>query len=108
MSIAELLKKNREEAGMSPEDLAKKISVPLEVLAYLENPAAKEEDLIVYLAGALETTPEIFKGEKPPEPTEEEKKALRKKELERIEAEHRRKAEELQKKLEALEKDLGK
>lgn len=78
MTVAEMLKKNREAAGISLEDLAKKLSLPVDIIAYIEDPAAGEAKIVQLLAGGLGVTPEIFKGEIPPEPkkpTEEEKKA---------------------------------
>lgn len=78
MSVSELLKKNRESAGITLEDLAKSLSVPPEILAYIEEPVAGEVKIIELLAQALDMTPEVFKGEVPPEPeepTEQEIKA---------------------------------
>ncbi len=78
MTVAEMLKNNREAAGISLEDLAKKLSLPIDILTYIEDPVTGEAKIIDLLAGGLETTPEVFKGEVPPEPakpTEEEIKA---------------------------------
>ena len=77
MSVAELLKKNREDKNTTQEDLAKRLSVPVDIIAFLEDPASSEESIISLLANALDITPEVFKGEVPPEPEipkEEERK----------------------------------
>jgi len=77
MPLAEMLRKNREEKGMTHSDLAKKLSVPVDIIVYLEDTASGEKKLIELLSKALEITPQIFKGEvpfKPKEPTEEEKR----------------------------------
>lgn len=78
MSVAEMLKKNREEKKITQEDLAKKLSVPVDIIAFLEDPVSSEESMIKFLARALEITPEVFKGEAPPEPeiSKEEKKKV--------------------------------
>jgi len=78
MPLAEMLKKIRKEKGVSSADLAKKLSVPVDIIAYLEDPVSGEKKLIELLSKALEITPQIFTGEvplKPKEPTEEEKRA---------------------------------
>ena len=78
MSIAEMLKKSREAAGVSLDDLAKKLSLPPDIVAYIEDPDAGHAKMVDLFAQALDITPEVFRGEKPPEPvvpTDEEIKA---------------------------------
>lgn len=78
MSVTEMLKKNREEKGITQEELAKKLSVPVDIITFLEDPVISEESIINLLSKALDITPEVFKGEAPPEPEipkEEKKKA---------------------------------
>lgn len=77
--IAQLLKKNRETAGISLEELAKKLSIPFDILAYIEDPVAAEAKIVNLLSTALGISPSVFKGEKPSkpkEPTSEEKQAI--------------------------------
>lgn len=78
MSVAEMLKKNREEKGITQEELAKTLSVPVDIVTFLEDPTGSEESMIAHLASALDITPEVFKGEAPPEPEipKEEKKKI--------------------------------
>ena len=78
MSVAEMLKKNREEKGVTQEELANKLSVPVDMVTFLEDPIGSEESMITLLASALDITPEVFKGEAPPEPEipKEEKKKI--------------------------------
>ena len=78
MSVAEMLKKNREEKGITQEGLAKTLSVPVDVITFLEDPVGSEESIIALLASALDITPEVFKGEALPEPEipKEEKKRI--------------------------------
>lgn len=63
MSIAEKLKENREKSGISQEDLAKKLSVPVAFITFLEDPQKGEEKMISFLASGLGITPKKFKGE---------------------------------------------
>ena len=77
MSVAKMLRKNREDKNITQEDLAKKLSVPVDIITFLEDPVSSEESIIGLLSKALDITPEVFKGEAPPEPQipkEEEKK----------------------------------
>lgn len=78
MSVAEMLRKNREEKKITREDLAKKLSIPVDIITFLEDPVSSEESVISLLAEALDITPEVFKGEVPPEPEipKEEKKKV--------------------------------
>ncbi len=79
MNVAEMLRKSREAAGISQEDLAKSLSIPSDLVAFIENPVDLEERIIEFFASGLGITPEVFKGERPPkpkEPTEEEKREL--------------------------------
>ncbi|GAF94366.1 unnamed protein product, partial [marine sediment metagenome] len=62
---------------ITQEDLAKTLSVPVDIITFLEDPVEGEARIVELLAGGLGITPEVFKGELPPEPkepTEEEKK----------------------------------
>ncbi len=75
MPIAELLKKNREEKGLSQEDLAKSLSIPVDLVAFIEDPKESEAKIVEFFAAGMNITPEIFRGEvplKPPEQEEEE------------------------------------
>lgn len=78
MSVAEMLKKSREEKGITQEDLAKTLSVPVDIVTFLEEPISSEESIIALLASALDITPEVFRGEVPPEHevSKEEKKKI--------------------------------
>lgn len=77
-TVAELLIKNREREGISQDDLAQKMSVPVEFIKYIEGEKESSKPLAELLADALEVTLPVFLGkEEPPkpEPTEEEIKA---------------------------------
>ncbi len=77
-TVAELLIKNREREGISQEELAQKMSMPLEVIKYIEGEKGSSKPLAELLADALEVSVPVFLGkEEPPkpEPTEEEIRA---------------------------------
>lgn len=77
-SLAELLIKNREREGISQEELAVKMSVPVEIIKYIEGEQGSQKTLAELLAETLEVALPVFLGhEEPPkpEPTEEEIKA---------------------------------
>lgn len=78
MALAEMLKKYRAQAGLATEDVAKALSLPKGIIAYIENPKEMEPFLIDIICKALKVKPEVFRGEapvqppKPKEPTPEE------------------------------------
>lgn len=77
-TVAELLVKNREREGISQEELAEKMSVPIEFIKYIEGEKGASKPLAELLADTLEVALPVFLGqEEPPkpEPTEEEIKA---------------------------------
>jgi transcriptional regulator with XRE-family HTH domain len=96
MRIADLLRENREAAGLSQEALAKKLSIPLYMVMYLENPDTENQALVDALAVALGTTPGALTGKEP---------SLAKRKAEK---ESRKQAEEEQKKADALKKTQAK
>ena len=78
MKVAEMLKKYREDVGNSLPELAMKAGIPVDLIAYIEDPVAAEAAIIKLLAEWLGISPAVFKGEKPPKPREpspEEKRA---------------------------------
>lgn len=75
MTFAEMLKSGRDAAGVSCEELAGRLSFPVEIVAYLEEPTSDAGKLVDLFASALGMTPETFRGETAPEPSEEEKVA---------------------------------
>ncbi len=77
MVIFEMLRKHREKAGISQAELAKKLSVPADIISYLEDPAGNEERMIQLLAKALGMTPGEFKVEVPPEPDKPTEKEIK-------------------------------
>ncbi len=74
MTIANRLKSSREKAGVSLEALAKKIGVDTALLDLIENPESPNEAAEQLLAAAMEITLAEFRGEKPPEPSPEQKR----------------------------------
>lgn len=73
MVVVEMLKKIREEKGVSQDELSKKTTIPVEVIAYLEEPLLMEDAIVTLFAEALDVTPAIFRGEEPVKPPEPEK-----------------------------------
>lgn len=77
-TVAELLVKNREREGVSQEELAERLSVPVEIVRYIEGEKGSSKPLAELLADTLEVALPVFLGkEEPPkpEPTKEEIKA---------------------------------
>ncbi len=75
MKLAEMVRKNREEAGVSRAELAKKLGVPEVMVACIEEPEADSVEAVKLFASALGVKPEVFTGEEPRGPTEEEIRA---------------------------------
>jgi transcriptional regulator with XRE-family HTH domain len=73
MTFAEMIAVNREKLGLSKKEFAEKCDLPVELISYIEDPEQNEERLIDKCAAALDMEIEVFKGEKEPEPTFEEK-----------------------------------
>jgi transcriptional regulator with XRE-family HTH domain len=63
MSIATLLRQNREESQMTREQLADKLGVPEYLVKYLEEPDADNDELEKILAEGLGITLKEFRGE---------------------------------------------
>lgn len=78
MDIGILLKKNREAAGLTIDEIAQKTALSPMVIEFIEDPQRMEKEMITLFADALHMTPEQFKGEeplKPPQPPVEEERA---------------------------------
>jgi hypothetical protein len=72
MTLAKILKKYRQETGLTCENIAKKLALPRELVQYLENPKDMEPQAIDWVRKALGITPEALKGEGPPKPPKTE------------------------------------
>ncbi|MBD3420274.1 MAG: hypothetical protein GF398_09185 [Chitinivibrionales bacterium] len=72
MTLAELVKKNREQANLTQADLAGKLGVPELLIACIEQPHQTSEKAVAYFAAAFGLEPEVFTGEKPRQPTSQE------------------------------------
>jgi len=72
MSIAEMMRKNREESQMTLEQVADKLGVPEYLVKYLEDPSAPNPELEEVLAEALAISTREFRGEVR-RPTKEER-----------------------------------
>jgi transcriptional regulator with XRE-family HTH domain len=75
MTVAEMVKQQRERAKVSQEELAKRLKIPVPLLAVIEDPSRREDRAIELFASALNVPVDVFTGQRPPEPTEEEKRA---------------------------------
>ncbi|MBD3316659.1 MAG: hypothetical protein GF344_12790 [Chitinivibrionales bacterium] len=75
MTIAEMVKMHRERVGVSPEELAKRIKIPVSIVTLIENPEKRDEEAIKLFASVLNVPIDVFTGERPAEPTEQEKQA---------------------------------
>lgn len=73
MTFAEMIAVNREKLGISKQDFAKKCGIPVELVAYLEDPVVTTERLINQCAAALGVKAEVFMGEEEPELSFKEK-----------------------------------
>jgi len=76
MSIAEMMRKNREESQMTLEQVADKLGVPEYLVKYLEDPSAPNPELEEVLAEALAISTREFRGEVR-RPTKEERQDAR-------------------------------
>jgi transcriptional regulator with XRE-family HTH domain len=65
MSIAEMLLKYRKNTGISQQKLAQKLSIPVEIIEFIENPSHKQDTIINYFTSVLGISPEEFRGNKP-------------------------------------------
>ncbi|MFW5774770.1 MAG: helix-turn-helix domain-containing protein [Chitinivibrionales bacterium] len=65
MSISQLLKNSRETADVTPEELSRRLGIPIAILRCIEQPEAVDEQAVALFAAALGITPEQFRGEKP-------------------------------------------
>lgn len=65
MSIAQLLFKFRENTGISQQELAKKLSIPVEVIEFIEDPSNKQDTVLNYFASRLNISYEEFIDHKP-------------------------------------------
>jgi hypothetical protein len=74
MQFGELLKMNMQRSGKSSADVAAAVGVPEAVIVQLVDPTKVNEKAVELFAGALGVTVEVFKGEKEPEPSFEEKR----------------------------------
>ncbi len=74
MQFGEMLKMNMERSGKSSADVAAAAGIPEAVIEQLSNPTRVNEKTIELFAGAFGVTVEVFKGEKEPEPSFEEKR----------------------------------
>ena len=75
MTLAEMLKRNREASKMSQADIAKKLKVPEAIVACIEEPEADNAKAVQLFASAFGVKPAVFAGEEPRPPTEEEIRA---------------------------------
>lgn len=76
MSIAEMLRRSRENTGLSQQELAQKLSIPVEIIEFIEDPSQKQEAIIDFISSGLGISSEEFRGEKSlrpekPEPQDE-------------------------------------
>jgi transcriptional regulator with XRE-family HTH domain len=74
MTIAEMVTKQRERAGLSREELAKRLKIPAPLLAVIEEPSVPNEQAIELFASTLAVPVDVFTGRRAPEPTEQEKR----------------------------------
>lgn len=74
MRIAEMVKANRESAGISKNEFAKRLGISLELIEYIENPEIDNPGAVELFASALGMSPAQFKGEKPEEPPPKEER----------------------------------
>jgi transcriptional regulator with XRE-family HTH domain len=72
MNIGQLIQKNRKEEGLSREDLADRLGLPVMILKAIEEPDAPNDELVAELAKAFTVPVKIFTGEQR-KPTVEEK-----------------------------------
>jgi hypothetical protein len=74
MTFAEMVVAHRKKMQLSREEFAEKCSLPIELIAYLEEPEVAQEQLIIRCAAALGMKRGVFTGEEAPEPTLAEKR----------------------------------
>lgn len=75
MTFVDMIIKNCERSGLGRTEFAQKCNLSLELIRYLEDPAAVEAELIEQCAEALQIKPAVFKGEEEPELSRTEKHA---------------------------------
>ena len=75
MTFVQMIDVHCEKLGLSREDFADKCAIPLELIAFIEDPKQTEERLIAKCAAALGMKIAVFRGEEAPEPTYDEKLA---------------------------------
>lgn len=75
MTFSEMVAVNREKLGISRQEFAKKCGLPVELIAYLEDPEISTERFINQCATALEMKVEVFTGTQEAEPSFNEKMA---------------------------------
>lgn len=75
MQFSELLRMNRDRYGKTPSDVFRATGIPEVVIAQLENPRENNEKAIEFFAKAFGVEVAVYKGEKEPEPSFDEKRA---------------------------------
>jgi transcriptional regulator with XRE-family HTH domain len=95
MTLAEMVRTNREQSKMSRAQLAAKLGVAEVLVAAVEEPQEATEQAIAFFSNAFGVKPDVFTGKAPRGPTEEEMRAKKAaEEAERAAGEEERKARE--------------